>query len=313
MFRLRWLRFSAVFAALVAVLSLGAVDTAQARFGGSFGSRGARTTFSLPKTPTSPNITTPVQRTTTQGIGRATAAGAVNRGWFGNGLGGWLLGGLLFSGLFGMMFGAGFGGFGGIFSLLIQLLVIGFIVRWLFRRFGQRPATAGGYGNAAPYSAHDYAPRGGSGHGASAARSNASRRAGKRDEIGISDADLSVFEQRLGQLQDLYSREDVEGLRRIATPEMVGYLAEELARSAAKGLRNEVFDVKLLDGDIVEAWREGSDRYASVALHYESRDVMRDRATGALTSGEDRVLEHREVWTFISRNGGAWMLSAIQS
>ena len=91
----------------------------------------------------------------------------------------------------------------------------------------------------------------------------------------------------------------------------MSYLSEALAQSAAKGLRNEVFDVKLLSGDVAEAWREGADEYATVALRYESRDVMRDRNTGALVSGEDRIVERSEVWTFVRHNGGDWRLSAI--
>ena len=144
------------------------------------------------------------------------------------------------------------------------------------------------------------------------ARSNASRRAGNRDEIGITDADLGVFERRLGELQDGYSREDYDALRRISTAEVMGYLAEELGQNATRGLRNEVFDVKLLEGDVAEAWREPGAEYATVAIHYESRDVMRNRATGEIVSGEDRVSETREVWTFRRQNGSQWLVSAIQ-
>jgi predicted lipid-binding transport protein (Tim44 family) len=39
---------------------------------------------------------------------------------------------------------------------------------------------------------------------------------------------------------------------------------------------------------------------------------MRERATGRLVSGEDRVMEHREVWTFVRHNGSDWLISAIQ-
>jgi len=38
MFRSRWFRLSALFAVLLTVFSLSAVTTAEARFGGSFGS-----------------------------------------------------------------------------------------------------------------------------------------------------------------------------------------------------------------------------------------------------------------------------------
>jgi predicted lipid-binding transport protein (Tim44 family) len=230
-----------------------------------------------------------------------------------------LLGGLLFSGLFGMMFGGGFGGFGGVFSLLIQLGILFLVVRWLFRRFAPAGSSGPGYGggnSAYAYSGPNSGPQTGGSFGGFGGfgrqNSEASQRAGSRDEVGIGNGDLQLFEQRLSQLQDAYSREDYESLRRITTSEVMGYLTQELAESAAKGLRNEVFDVKLLSGDIAEAWREGSAEYATVALHYESRDVMRERATGKLVSGEDRVIDRREVWTFVRTNRSEWLISAIQ-
>ncbi len=318
MFRSRWFRLSALFAVLLTAFSFVAIDSAQARFGGSFGSRGTRTYQSIPATPTSPTITGPVQRSmNTPSYGTSGYGSTFGRPSFFGGLGGWLVGGLLFSGLFGMMFGGGFGGIGGVLSLVIQLAILFFVVRWLFNRFG-RTASAGngpGYGNSYNYNAGPQpgsGPNFGSFGGFGRQTSEASRRAGNRDEIGIGNNDLAAFEQQLTQLQAAYSGENYDALRRIVTPEMMSYLTEELAQSAAKGLRNEVFDVQLLSGDVAEAWREGSDEYATAALRYESRDVMRDRQTGALVSGEDRVVQRSEVWTFVRHNRGDWLVSAIQ-
>ena len=236
---------------------------------------------------------------------------AQRTGWFGGGLGGWIMGGLLFGGLFGLMAGTGFGGFGGFLGLLVQIALIAFVVRWLFRRFGQ-PQTA----NGAPYQyeapRQDRPASGGYRPSASAPRSNASRRAGRRDEIGVTDTDLSAFESRLSQLQDAYSRQDEAALRRITTPEVFDYLSRELAESHAKGLRNEVYDVRLVEGDVAEAWREADRDYVTAALRYESRDVMRERTTGRIVSGDDRISEKQEVWTFVRRRGGDWIVSAIQ-
>jgi predicted lipid-binding transport protein (Tim44 family) len=196
--------------------------------------------------------------------------------------------------------------------LLVQLAVIGAIV-WFFTRRRQA-ATAGGpsgYRYEAPTQ-----PNFGMGSGParpnSQPRSAASARAGRRDELGITDVDLGVFEQRLTTLQDAYSREDYAALRHISSPEVMGYLAEELGENASKGVRNEVFDVRLLEGDVAEAWREGSAEYATVTMRYESRDVTRNRATGEVVSGDDRVTETTEAWTFVRRNGGDWLIAAIQ-
>src|SRR6187402_554971 len=100
MFASRGFRLSALFVALLTAFSLVAVDTAEARRGGSFGSRGTRTFQTVPATPTSPAVTAPVQRSMTNGtqasrLGQTTAA--QRSSWFGGGIGGWMLGGLLFS------------------------------------------------------------------------------------------------------------------------------------------------------------------------------------------------------------------------
>ncbi|MBI4922763.1 MAG: TIM44-like domain-containing protein [Devosia nanyangense] len=311
MFASRGFRLSAVLATLVMAFSLVAVDTAEARSGGSFGSRGTRTYQSVPATPTSPGVTAPVQRSMTSTTARqaGTTATAPRSGWFG-GFGGWMLGGLLFSGLFGLMFGAGFGGFGGFISLIFQVILISLVVSWLFRR--RRPAMAGaGYGS--PYEARqDWQPSGGRPSGSAGPRTQASARAGARDELGLGDRDVRAFEGRLSELQNAYAREDFDGLRRITTPEMMSYLTEELATNARDGVRNEVYDVRLLSGDIAEAWREGSDEYATVPLRYESRDITREVATGKIVKGEDGVVARTEIWTFVRHSGGPWLVSAIQ-
>ena len=314
MFASRGFRLSALFVVLLTMFSVVAVDTAEARRGGSFGSRGTRTYQTVPATPTSPTITAPVQRTTaaptaTNRGGVAQTTAAQRAGWFGGGIGGWILGGLLFSGLFGMMFGAGFGGFGGFIALLFQVIIIGMILSWLFGRRRQ-PAMAGG--NASPYAARQDWQPGGGGARRRPSASAASMRAGKRDEVGLDNRDLDAFEQRLTALQNAYAREDYEALRKVTTPEMMGYLAQELGTNAGEGVRNEVFDVKLLAGDIAEAWREGPDHYATVSLRYESRDITRNRSTGEIVSGDDRVTETTELWTFVRHGTGPWLVSAIQ-
>ena len=93
----------------------------------------------------------------------------------------------------------------------------------------------------------------------------------------------------------------------------MSYLAEELSENATRGLKNEVRDVHLVQGDVAEAWRENGADYATVAMRYESVDVMRERATGRVVSGEaDRLTEAVEVWTFQRKPGTDWQVSAIQ-
>jgi predicted lipid-binding transport protein (Tim44 family) len=91
---------------------------------------------------------------------------------------------------------------------------------------------------------------------------------------------------------------------------VVSYLSEDLAENASKGVVNKISDVKLLQGDLAEAWREGNTDYATVALRYSLNDQTVERDTGRVVKGGPD--EANEVWTFMRARGGHWLLSAIQ-
>ena len=76
-------------------------------------------------------------------------------------------------------------------------------------------------------------------------------------------------------------------------------------------LVNRVTDVKLLQGDLAEAWREGDTDYATVAMKFALKDSMIERASGHTVEGGEPS-EVTELWTFMRARGGNWMLSAIQ-
>lgn len=295
------------------------VDVAEARrAGGGFGSRGTRT-FSTPSTTrTSPTEAQPIDRTMTRqqsaqpSAGRNTTATNPRPGLFG-GFGGRLLGGLMLGGLIGMLLGSGLGGGIGFLGLILQVALIAGLFFFLRRMFAQRNAPAYAGNGQARNSHQDAAPGfeipriGGGSRQATSAQPKSS------DEIGIQQADLEQFESMLKELQAAYAAEDFRTLRQITTPEAMSYLAEELSDNATQGLKNEVKDIHLVQGDVAEAWREGTDEYATVAMRYESIDVMLDRSTGRLVSGDpDTPTEAVEIWTFLRRNGGEWKVSAIQ-
>ena len=317
MFASKGFRLASLFAVVLMSMSMVTVDQAEARRGGSFGSRGMRTQQMAPATPTSPTVTAPVQRTMTpsQQTNTNQRAGAATprQNSFFNGFGGSLMRGLLLGGLLGMLFGGGLGGMAGLFGLIVQLGLIFLVIRLVMGIMARRsaPATAGGPsvgGSGYSFAREATAPRSkqGSGYGSPTRPSNP-------DEIGTTQADLDSFEAMLRELQAAYGREDYQALRRITTPEMMSYLSEELGENASKGLKNEVSDVTLLQGDISESWREGNKDYATAAMRYSSLDVTRDRSTGAVVSGDpDEASETTELWTFVRERGGEWKLSAIQ-
>ncbi|BCG74923.1 membrane protein [Mesorhizobium sp. 113-1-2] len=318
-------RFAALFAGLFLAFSMVAIDHAEARRGGSFGSRGTRTFQSAPPTRTAPAPTAPVERSMTPntGVNSAARQPQVQRPGFMSGFGGTMMRGLLIGGLIGLLVGQGFGGLAGMFGFLLQALLIGGAIMLAIRFFrsqsarGPAPALAGA-GNAEASRFENRATEqqqtagsftipgfgGGSGGSSPAAGS---------EEITLAQTDLDAFQQLLTDVQEAFGREDHAALRRATTPEMVSYLSEELADNAQKGLRNEVSDITLLQADIAESWREDDRDYATAALRYESRDVMRERANGNVVEGdEDHPTETTELWTFTRQNGSSWKLSAIQ-
>ena len=70
-------------------------------------------------------------------------------------------------------------------------------------------------------------------------------------------------------------------------------------------------DVKLIQGDLAEAWREGNTDYSTVAMNFAINDSMVERASGRTVEGGERS-EVTELWTFMRARGGNWLLSAIQ-
>jgi len=128
--------------------------------------------------------------------------------------------------------------------------------------------------------------------------------------LSIGKSDYDTFERLLGEIQTAYGCEDIAALRARVTPEMLAYFNEDLARNASRGLHNQVSNVKLLQGDLAEAWCEEGCDYATVAMHFSLMDRMIERATERVVeSGMD---EATELWTFVRAAGGSWLLSAIQ-
>jgi predicted lipid-binding transport protein (Tim44 family) len=299
--------------ALVLALALPlmlAVSSADARVGGglSSGSRGSRTFSAPPSTSTAPGTAQPFNRTLTQpgspGIGGAAGGALFNSP--GRGLLGGLAAGFLGAGLLGMLFGGGmFGGLGGLSSILGLILQIGLIlivVRLAMSWWQRRHATAPVYAGAAPgYGASSsMMSPGGFGLGSGSA------------PLEIVPADYEAFERLLGDIQAAWAKEDIAKLRTLATPEMVSYIDDDLAEHKARNQTNLVSGIKLLQGDLAEAWREGETDFASVALRYSLIDKTIDRATGRLVKGSEQPTEATEVWTFLRPRGANWELSAIQ-
>lgn len=277
-------------------------------FGGSpgisgMGSRGSRTfepngaaPIARSMSPTSPQMGAPGFGGYAPGYGGSF----FQRHPFLTGLAGGWLGSLLFHGMGGI--GYGFGG-------LLHLLIIGGLIWFLYRLF-----VGGGFGGGGgrAFAGPGFAmPR-----SLGAAAAPAAHYRGRDTQVG--EADLNAFQGIHAAVQEAWSRGDLGRLRQLMTPEMLGYFSEELTRNASQGVQNIVSNVRLLKGDVTESWEEGDLQYATAFMQWSAIDhvVRLGRAPGmldAVVSGDPRTpVQEQEVWTFVRRRGGNWLLSAIQ-
>jgi predicted lipid-binding transport protein (Tim44 family) len=283
---------------------------ARAGSGSSMGSRGSMTYSAPPSTNTAPSSASPFQRSMTPqsqpspGYSSQGFQGAPRSGFMSG-----LMGGLIGAGIGGMLFGHGFmgggmGGFGFI-GLLLQIFLVVIAVRFIYRLImgGRRPAFAGGPNvfarNAMQGSGPGPMPVGGGG-------------AGGPPPVAIAQADYQQFEQLLQGVQAAWTAHDLNGLRAMTTPEMAGYFGEQLSEQVSRGVRNSVTDVRLVSGDLAQAWAEQGREYATVAMRFSMIDATRDAAGRVVDGSASEHVTATEIWTFVRSRGGQWILSAIQ-
>jgi predicted lipid-binding transport protein (Tim44 family) len=294
-------KLAAVFAVALALGMLAGSADARVGGGASMGSRGMRTWSAPPTTRTAPSTASPMERSITQPSSPGRFGTAPSGGLFGRpGLFGGLAAGFLGAGLLGMLFGYGFfgglGGFASVLGLILQIALVALVARFLWTMWQRRqPAFAGG---PMPRAADTQYGTGSGGMASS--------------PVEVTSADYDTFERLLGEIQTAYGNEDLQALRARATPEMLSYFSEQLSESASRGVVNRISGVKLLQGDLAEAWREGGVEYATVAMRFSLVDRTVERTSGRVVDGSESPQEVTELWTFMRARGGQWMLSAIQ-
>jgi predicted lipid-binding transport protein (Tim44 family) len=296
----------AAIAALCLALAPGLAD-ARAGFGRSFGSRGGMTWSSPPSTSTAPLGAQPMQRSITPNAASPTyGAGSPARGYGArSGFRSGLVGGLIGAGLVGLLLGHGFWGgmmgFGGFFGFLLQILLLVLLARFLVRLFrNPSPSFAGaGPGIFARSGTAGPDPAGAGGRAA-------------QPPIALGPSDYQAFEQSLQDIQAAWSTHDLKALSAMVTPEMLNIFAEQLAEQTSRGVRNEVRDVRLLQGDLAQAWAEPGRDYATLAMRFSMIDVTRDSFGRIVDGSPTEQVTTTELWTFLRSPGGRWILSGIQ-
>jgi predicted lipid-binding transport protein (Tim44 family) len=308
-------RLTTLTLALAAGFAVVAADVADARLGGgkSFGSRGAKTFKEPPATNTAPKAA-PIERSMTPKSAPTTAQNtpsAAGPAQAASRFGGWrglLMGGLIAAGLASIF---GFGALASVLGFLLQFVLIAGAIYLVvaFIRSRSQPALA-----RAPARPEQSPPRDVLSRQTFA--SNGSAGAPASAALAIGQVDLDAFERLLGEIQTAYGSEDADKLGAMTTPEMLSYFSQELSDNAKQGVQNKLSDVKLLQGDLSEAWRENGSDYATVAMRYSLIDATVERATGRVVSGDvSNPSEATELWTFRRDDrapADGWQLSAIQ-
>ncbi len=323
------------FLAILALIALFIIPTmAEAKLGrsGGFGSRGSKTFQAPPATRTAPGAVQPMQRTAAPRNAAARAPNATRPGMFGSMSRGGFMAGLLGAGMLGLLFGyglsGGLGGLGAILGLVAQVALLGFAAMLLFSWWQRRkaanmtPALARAndrsrYGEHDPRSDNRYnSMAAGGAAGAGTAGSAYGAQEVPTRPLKLAEEDFNTFERLLREVQDAYAKEDTAALRRLATDEMCGYFQEDIDENRKQGHEVRISGVKLLQGDLAEAWKEPGGEYATVAMRFEIADAILERTSGKVVEGSlTEAQELTEIWTFVRRSSGGpndWQLTAVQ-
>lgn len=314
--------------AIVVAFSIGADAWARAGKSGSMGSRGTRTydrpiERSVTPAPTAPQVAPapgaaqPMYNPNAvrqPGMAQPGMAAAAQPGFFQrNPIMGGMLGGLVGVGIGSMLFGnspamaaaADAAPMASMFGTLIQFALIGGLIWLAFRLFRRRPQPSPAHGPAGYQ--REAMPQGNFGMAPPAAAARIQK------EFDPSPEDQDAFGRIIAGVQKAWSDGNPVALRQFATPEVVGWMSEDLSRDQSKGVRNVVEDVQLLKGDISESWREGELEYATAMITFSAKDYVIRLDDGSVVEGDARnPVEATEAWTFVRSPGAAWLLSAIE-
>jgi len=199
----------------------------------------------------------------------------------------------------GMAGAAGAGGGGFMLNLLLMALGA-FAVFFLIRRFTGKAACA---------MPNNYS-------GADSNQPNFSQTPGVN--IAIADEEKNKFPQILINVQNAWSNQNMDELKKLVTPEIAKYFSDSLAQNVSQGIANKVEDVDVTMVEISESWKEGEMEYATAIIEFSSFDYMVNLNRNPadfdyiVEGGNRNLVMACEAWTF-ARYGstGNWILSAI--
>lgn len=209
-----------------------------------------------------------------------------------------------------MIFGAGgfgAGAAGGGFLMNILLMIAGaFVVMSLVKFLTRRSQNC-----AAATSQNSYP---GNGFGGNFNSQNSEFNQVQTTNIILPETEKNKFAQILIAVQAAWSAQNIEELKKVATPEMAKYFSDALAQNISQGIANKIENIEVIDVNVAEAWREGEMEYATAIIEWSAFDYMVNvNQNLQIVEGNDKNLTMiSEAWTFARYNSsGSWILSAI--
>jgi predicted lipid-binding transport protein (Tim44 family) len=134
----------------------------------------------------------------------------------------------------------------------------------------------------------------------------------------VGAVDQDKFKEILGDVQAAWSKQDLDALKRLTTPEVLHYFSTALSENVSREVENHVEDLRVLSIEVKESWTEEATDYATALLRWTARDYtvslskQRGEAGYVVEGNEQTPTEVSEAWTFLRYRGGKWLLSAIQ-
>jgi predicted lipid-binding transport protein (Tim44 family) len=229
-------------------------------------------------------------------------------------VGSWI-GHMIFGGMGG---GMGMGGYGsGAGSSLINILLIALIAGgiWFWIRSTNRKSVAGmsndfdhqNYNNVSNF------------NNAISEPSASSNYVNQNNNIELPQSEQNKFAQMLTDVQEAWSTQNLEALKKLVTVEMYKYFTDALNQNLSQNLVNKVENIKVQNVDLSEAWREDESEYATIILEWLALDYTynvnkNSHDADYITEGDNQnQSKSSEAWTFVRYgSNGKWILSAIQ-
>jgi hypothetical protein len=137
-------------------------------------------------------------------------------------------------------------------------------------------------------------------------------------DIKISESENEKFAALLLEVQNAWSNQDIDKLKRLTAPEMTKYFSDALSQNNSQGIANKMENIEVVSVEVAESWKEDEMEYATVILEWVSLDYMINLNKSPsdfdwIIEGDNKnLISAAEAWTFTRYNSQAnWILSAI--